>query len=101
MTGKYLAEHLLSITYPLQEASLFTKVGDTRAIVMREHLVTEDRISDLRRMQQVHFQQACLEVSLFWLVVLQSVEEERRRRLYHILRHEYVNHLERTKSDLR
>ena len=41
---------------------------------MRENLVHEDGIGDVRRMKQVHLKQFRLQVRLLRLVILQSLE---------------------------
>ena len=61
---------------------------------MGEHLVAEDGIRYLRRMHQIHFEQAGLEVPLLRLVVLKRIEQERSRGLDHVLRHEDVDDLQ-------
>lgn len=60
---------------------------------MTEHVVREDRISDLGRVDEVHLEEASLEVSLLGLVVLQGVEEERGSLLDHVLSSEDVDNL--------
>lgn len=79
--------------YPLEQASLLAKIGDARAVVVGEHLVTEDCVCNLRSMNEVHLQETCLKGSLLGLVVLEGVEQERSGRLDHVLRHEDVDHL--------
>ena len=61
---------------------------------MREHLVPKYSVRDLGGMQKVHFQKTSLKMTLFRLVVLQGVEQEGRRGLNHILRHEDVYNLQ-------
>lgn len=82
-----------SHAYSLHQTSPFAEIGDSWPIVMSEHLVTKDRISDLRGIQQVHFEQTGLEVRLFGLVLLQCIEQECCRGLDHVLRHEDVDDL--------
>ena len=59
---------------------------------MAEHLVAQNRIGDLRRMQQVHLEQPRLEMPLLRLILLKRIKQEARRRLNHILRHEDIDH---------
>ena len=77
--------------YPLNESSLFSEIRNSRPIVMRKHLVTQYGISNLRRIDQVHLQQSSLQSSLFWLVILESIEEEGSSLLNHVLRHEDID----------
>lgn len=80
-------------THALKKTSLLAKVGDTRAIVVREHLVAEDGVGDLGGVDEVHLEEAGLEVSLLGTVLLESVEEERGGLLDHVLRHEDIDNL--------
>ena len=59
---------------------------------MRKHLVTQYGISNLRRIDQVHLQQPSLQSSLFWVVILESIEEEGSSLLDHVLRHEDIDY---------
>ena len=52
---------------------------------MREHLVSKDRVRHLRGVEQIHLQQTSLKVALFGLILLESIEQERSRRLDHVL----------------
>ena len=52
---------------------------------MVEHISTEDGISDLRCVDQVHLQETSLEMALLRLVILQRIQQERSRLLNHIL----------------
>ena len=72
-------------TYLWQQTSLLAKVGNSRPVVMVEHISTEDGISDLRCVNQVHLQETSLEMALLRLVVLQRIQQERSRLLNHIL----------------
>jgi hypothetical protein len=56
-----------------------------------EHLVAKDGVGNLRRVHEVHLQQARLEVRLLRLVVLERIKKEGRRGLNHVLRHEDVH----------
>ena len=60
---------------------------------MGEHVITKDGIGNLRGVNQVHLQKSGLEMALFGLVFLESIEQERGRGLNHILRHEDVDNL--------
>lgn len=60
---------------------------------MREHLVAEDGIRDLRSMHQIHLKKPCLQWSLFRFVLLQRVQKEGGRWLDHVLGHEDINNL--------
>jgi hypothetical protein len=77
--------------YPLHKASFFSEIGDPRPIVMRKHLITQNRISDLRSIDQVHLQQPSLKSTLFRLVILERIEEEGSSLLNHVLRHEDID----------
>ena len=44
----------------LQQTSLLAEAGNMGAVVVGEHAVAHDGVSDLRRGHQVHLQQACL-----------------------------------------
>lgn len=61
---------------------------------MRKHLVAEDRVGDLRCVDKVHLQKSSLQVPLLGLVVFERVEQERCRRLNHILGHKDVDNLD-------
>lgn len=78
-------------THALEKAGLLAEVGDPRAVVVREHLVAEDRVRDLGRVDEVHLEQARLERALLGAVLLERVEQERGRLLDHVLRHEDVH----------
>ncbi len=58
---------------------------------MRQDLVDEDGVRDLRSVKQVHFEQTSLQVRLLGLVILERLQEEGRRGLDHVLRHEDVD----------
>ena len=60
---------------------------------MREHLIAEDGVGDLRGVDEVHLEQTGLEMSLLGAVLLESVEKEGGSLLDHVLRHEDVDHL--------
>ena len=90
---------LLNITYALQKAGLLAKVSNTGTIVVREHLIAEDGVRDLRCVHQIHLEETSLKVTLLRLVLLESVKKERGRRLDHVLRHKDVDNLEKTISD--
>lgn len=77
--------------HPLHQPSLLAKVRDPWLIIVAEHLVSEDSIRDLRRIDQVHLQQPSLQTALLWLVVLERIEEERGRLLDHVLAHKDVD----------
>jgi hypothetical protein len=77
--------------YPLHETSLFSEIRDPRPVVMRKHLITQNSISDLRSIDQVHLQQPSLKSSLFRLVILERIEEEGSSLLNHVLRHENID----------
>jgi hypothetical protein len=44
------------LAYPLYQTSLFSEVRNPRSIIVRKHLITQDRIRHLGRMHQVHLQ---------------------------------------------
>ena len=60
------------------------------AVEVSEHFIVEDSRGDLRGVNKVEFE-ARLQVDLLRLVVLQSIEQERRRELNHALRHEDID----------
>lgn len=80
---------------PLQKSRFFTELSNVGAVVVCEHVVAEDGVGHLRSGQQVHLQQACLQRSLGRTVVLESVQQERRALLHHVLLHEDVHNLQR------
>jgi hypothetical protein len=82
---------LVVLESTLDEAGLLGEVGNTRTVVVREHLVAEDGVGDLRGVDEVHLEETSLERALLGLVVLEGVEEERRRLLDHVLSHEDVD----------
>jgi hypothetical protein len=57
----------------LQEASLFAQIGDSRAIVVREHFVAEYCIRNLWCVNKIHFKQARLQVALFCFIVFKGI----------------------------
>lgn len=63
-------------THALKEPSLLAQVGDARAVVVREHLVAEDCVGDLRRVHEVHLEKTSLKSTLLGTVLLERVEEE-------------------------
>jgi hypothetical protein len=58
---------------------------------MRKHLVTQNGISDLRSIDQIHLQQPSLKSTLFRLVILERIEEEGSSLLNHVLGHEDID----------
>lgn len=79
----------------LKETSFFAQVGDPWTIVVGEHLLAQDGIGDLGRVDQVHLEQTRLQVPLLWQVVLERFEQEGGRLLDHILGHEDIDDLAR------
>jgi hypothetical protein len=57
----------------LQQASTLAEVGNARSVVMVEHLVAQDCVSNLRRMHEVHLEQTSLKVGLLRLVIFESI----------------------------
>lgn len=80
-------------TYPLQKSGPLAKVRNPRSVVVGEHLVSKNRVGNLRGMHKVHLEQSCLQMPLLGLVVLQRIEQERSRRLDHILGHKHIDNL--------
>ena len=78
-------------TYPLHESRFLAKISNARAVEVGQDLVHEDCICYLRSVKQIHLKQASLKVRLLRLVVLERFEEEGRRRLDHVLRHEDID----------
>ena len=80
-------------TNALEEVGLLAKVRDPGTVVVSEHLVAEDRIGDLRSVDEVHLEKTRLKRTLLGAVLLERVEEEGRRLLVHALRHKDVDDL--------
>ena len=78
-------------THSLQKACLLAQVRNPWTIIVCERFVSEDCICHLRRIYQVHLKKTRLQMRLFWLVVLESIEEEGCCLLNHVLGHENVN----------
>ncbi len=81
---------LIVLERTLKKTGLLAEVGDAGAIVVSEHLVAEDSICDLGRIDEVHLEQTRLKVGLLGLVVLEGIEEEAGGLLDHVLAHEDV-----------
>lgn len=64
---------------------------------MSEHFVTENGISHLRSIHEVHLKQASLEMTLFWQIIFQRLEQELGCLLNHALGLEDVGHLKAQK----
>ncbi len=77
----------------LEETNLLAELCDVIAVVVGEHLVTHDRICNLRESQKIHLQQASLKGAMLRLVVLESIQQERCARLNQIALHEDVDNL--------
>ena len=60
---------------------------------MAEHFIAKNCVSNLGRMDEVHLKEACLQWSLLRFVLLERVQQERRCRLDHVLRHKDIDHL--------
>lgn len=58
---------------------------------MRKHFVSEDSVSDLWSMDEIHLKQTSLLSALIRSVVLERIKEESGRLLNHILRKEDVD----------
>lgn len=82
---------LIVLQSPLHKARFLGEVGDPRPVIMGEHFIAQNGIRDLRSAHQVHLEQPCLERTLFGLVVLECVEEDRGGLLEHVLRHEDID----------
>ena len=52
----------------MQQTSLLAKVGDSGAVIVGEHVITKDRIGNLRGVNQVHLQKSGLEMALLGFV---------------------------------
>ena len=74
----------------LHETCFLAEAGNARTIVVRKHLVAQNRISHLWCVQQVGFEKTRLQIGMLWQVILKSVEQERRCLLHEILAQEYV-----------
>mmetsp|Transcript_10654 Transcript_10654/g.12937 ORF Transcript_10654/g.12937 Transcript_10654/m.12937 type:complete len:272 (-) Transcript_10654:1137-1952(-) len=78
----------------LRQTSSFTKFSNVWAIVMSEHLVLQDSISNLRAATtQVHFEQLSLKITFFRFVRLECFKQESSSLLDAVLRHEELYHL--------
>ncbi len=77
----------------LKKAGFFTELGNSSTVVVSEHLITKDGVSNLRSGHEVHFQQTGLQVTLRRAIVLQCIEKERSALLHKTLFHEDVNNL--------
>ena len=75
----------------LQKACLLTQVRNPWTIIVCKHFISKGCICHLQCMYQVHLKKMCLQMRLFWLVVLESIEEEGCGLLNHVLGHEDVN----------
>lgn len=60
---------------------------------MSEHLIAQNGISNLRSVDEVHFQQASLESTFFRLVIFKSIQKEGSGLLDHVLRHKDIDNL--------
>ena len=58
---------------------------------MREHLVSENSVCDLRRVQEIHLKQTRLLGTLIRPVIFQCVKKECRRLLNHVLSEENID----------
>lgn len=75
----------------MEQSCLLAEVGDASLVVVRKHVVAKNSVRDLGRVHEVHLEQARLHRALFRTVVLERVQEERRRGLDHVLAHEDVD----------
>merc|ERR1712106_335899 len=57
----------------LKKSRLFTETGDVSSVIMREHLIAHDGISDLRSSHEVHLQEPRLKRPLTGSVVFKSI----------------------------
>jgi hypothetical protein len=65
---------VINVSYSLQEASLFAQIGNSRAIIVGEHLVAEYRICNLWCMNKIHFKQAGLQMALLCFIVFEGIQ---------------------------
>lgn len=68
-----------------QKTSLFTKRGHTSLVVVREHLVSKNSVSDLWRILKVHLEKPRLQMALLGLIVREHIKQEGRCLLDHAL----------------
>jgi hypothetical protein len=73
------------------ESSFLAEGGDPSTIVVREHLVSKNGISDLGSIQEIHLKQSSLLSTLIRSVVFQGIKEECSGWLNHILRKEDID----------
>mmetsp|Transcript_8175 Transcript_8175/g.16155 ORF Transcript_8175/g.16155 Transcript_8175/m.16155 type:complete len:272 (+) Transcript_8175:3019-3834(+) len=74
----------------LHKPGLLAEHGDTRLVVVREHLVCHNSVSNLRRRDQVHLEQARLQRPFLLLVALERVEQKGGGLLQAVVLHEDV-----------
>lgn len=78
---------------PLQQPGLFAQLSDMRSIIMSEHLISQNRVRDLRRLHQIHFQQSRLQWTFAWSIIFQCFQQKRRTLLDQLNFHEAINNL--------
>ncbi len=76
----------------LEQACLFAEGCNTGLVEVGEHVISKDGIRNLGRIDEIHLEEARLEMALLRLVVLESIEKEGSSLLDHALRLEDVNH---------
>ena len=76
-TARLMSVILVPFECKLEETCPLAKVCNSWPNVVREHSVTEDGVSDLRSVNEVHLKKVCLQLTLLWLLIFERVEEER------------------------
>ncbi len=76
----------------LKKTSLLAQLCNTGSIIVGEHIIAKNGVSNLRCINQVHLKETSLQMALLRSVVLQSIQQESCRRLNHALRLEYIYH---------
>src|SRR5262245_2527041 len=81
------------LAYPLIEPGAFTQLRNVRTIVVGEHLVAKDGVSDLGGVEQIHFDQTRLQACVLRFVVLERIEQKGGGRLNQVVSHEQIHDL--------
>lgn len=81
------------MTHSLKKTSFLTEIRNSRAVVIREHAVTKDRVGYLRMSDHIHLNESSLKVTLFRCIRLEHVKQEGSGLWDHILRSEHVDDL--------
>lgn len=58
---------------PLEKTSLFAKLSNSLAVIMSEHLIAENSLSNLRSIHEIDLQKPSLKSTFFGLVILEYI----------------------------